>query len=57
MAEAAAIRTYLREDLKVGGPNAVDNPRVKALMEEGLDQWTAFVDFKDEDIEYLVRYL
>ena len=56
MAEAAAIRTYLREDLKVGGP-ANENPRVQALMDEGLDNWEAFVDFKGEDIEDLVKYL
>ena len=57
MAEAAAIRTYLREDLRVGGPNANDNPRVLALMEEGLDTWDAFRDFKKSDIEDLVKYL
>lgn len=53
---AASIRTYLREDLKVGGPvNA--NQRVQALMDEGLDNWNAFEDFKGEDVEDLVKYL
>ena len=56
MAEAAAIRTYLREDLRVGGPPN-DNERVQALMDEGLDSWISFKDFKDEDIEDLVKYL
>ena len=56
MAEAAAIRTYLREDLRVGGPPN-DNGRVQALMDEGLDSWVSFKDFKDEDIEDLVKYL
>ena len=56
MAEAAAIRTYLREDLRVGGP-ANNNARVQAHMDEGLDNWEAFVDFKGEDIEDLVKYL
>ena len=56
MAEVAAIRTYLREDLRVGGPPN-DNERVQALMDEGLDNWTAFMDFKAEDIEDLVKYL
>ena len=56
MAEAAAIRTYLREDLRVGGP-ANNNARVQALMDEGLDSWESFVDFKGEEIEDLVKYL
>ena len=50
MAEAAAIRTYLREDLRVGGPPN-NNARVQALMDEGLDNWESFVDFKGEEIE------
>ena len=57
MAEVAAIRTYLREDLRVGGPNANDNPRVQSLMEERLNTWDSFRDFKKNDIEDLVKYL
>ena len=57
MAEVAAIRTYLREDLRVGGPNANDNLRVQALMDEGIDTWDSFRDFKDNDVEDLVKYI
>ena len=57
MAEAAVIRTYLREDLRVGGPNANDNPRVQALIDEGINTWESFKDFKDTDVEDLVKYI
>ena len=56
MAEANAIRTCLREDLRVGAPPN-NNGRVQALMDEGLDNWEAFADFREEDIEDLVKSL
>ena len=48
MAELPAIRTYLRMEMRVGGPNQLDNPRTTAFMENGLDAWDQFSEFDDK---------
>ena len=55
-AETASIRTYLREDLKVGGP-ANNNPRTTGFIDNGIDSWNSFCEFNNHDIEELCKYL
>ena len=57
MAEQGAIRTYLREQMRVGGPNEAVNPRTTALMDNGLDNWESFTELEDDEVSELIKYI
>lgn len=48
MADAQALQTYLREEMKFR-----TNAKANAVMEEGLDTFASFLDFTKEDIKTL----
>ncbi len=56
-AELPAIRTYLRMEMRVGGPNLAENPRTQGFLDNGLDAWSQFSEFDDKAVEDLVKYL
>ena len=46
---AAAYNTYLRTTI-----NLVDNPRIDAIKDGGLDTFNSMSDFEDDDVKTLV---
>lgn len=57
MAEQGAIRTFLREQMRVGGDAGAENPRTTQLMNNGIDSWASFTEFEDDEVQELIKYI